>query len=81
MDLSAWLLADNSMTQVPLANQVLGVAIWVGVAILTIALLILMRTRWGQVQPLSKCVVVGVGNVHGCGGVIAGRFMRAPGGR
>ena len=29
-------------------------------AILTIALLILMRTRWGQVQPLSKCVVLSV---------------------
>lgn len=29
-------------------------------AVLTIALLILMRTRWGQVQPLSKCVVLSV---------------------
>ncbi len=38
----------------------MGIAIWVGVAILTVALLILMRTRWGQAQPLSKCVVLSV---------------------
>lgn len=55
-----WLLANNSTGTVPLANQIIGIAIWVGVAILTIALLILMRTRWGQVQPLSKCVVLSV---------------------
>ncbi len=41
-------------------NRALGIAIWIGVAILTIALLVLMRTRWGQAQPLSKCVVLSV---------------------
>jgi hypothetical protein len=60
MDPFAWLLADSTTGSIPLANQVLSVAIWVGVAVLTIALLILMRTRWGQVQPLSKCVVLSV---------------------
>ncbi len=60
MNLHAWLLANNSTDAALLANRALGIAIWVGVAILTVALLILMRTRWGQVQPLSKCVVLSV---------------------
>lgn len=34
----------------------IGIALWIGLAILTITLLILMRTRWGQVKPMSKCV-------------------------
>ncbi len=60
MNAHAWLLATGSTGSVPMGNQVLGVAMWVGVAIITLALLILMRTRWGQVQPLSKCVVLSV---------------------
>jgi hypothetical protein len=32
-------------------------AVWGGLVLLTIALLLLIRTRWGQ-QPLSKCVVL-----------------------
>src|SRR5262245_46700655 len=32
-------------------------AVWVGLVLLTVALLVLIRTRWGQ-QPLSKCVVL-----------------------
>lgn len=32
--------------------------VWVGLVVLTVALLLLMRTRWGQSQPLSKCVVL-----------------------
>lgn len=31
-----------------------------GLAILTATLLVLMRTRWGQAKPLSKCVVLSV---------------------
>ncbi|MCH5377476.1 MAG: hypothetical protein JJ992_26250, partial [Planctomycetes bacterium] len=31
-----------------------------GLAALVIALLVLMRTRWGQVKPLSKCMVLSV---------------------
>jgi len=34
--------------------------LWGGLAIVTIALLILMRTRWGQARPLSKCVALSV---------------------
>ncbi len=37
-------------------GRVYGVMLWSGLALLTIALLILMRTRWGQARPLSKCV-------------------------
>ena len=48
------LLAETS------APQALAMTLWVGLAILTLALLVLMRTRWGQAQPLSKCVVLSV---------------------
>ncbi|HEY2895425.1 MAG TPA: hypothetical protein VGJ16_14470, partial [Pirellulales bacterium] len=32
--------------------------VWGGLVVLTLAILILIRTRWGQSQPLSKCVVL-----------------------
>ncbi len=32
--------------------------IWSGLVVLTVSLLVLIRTRWGQSQPLSKCVVL-----------------------
>jgi hypothetical protein len=32
--------------------------LWLGLAVLTVALLILMQTRWGQSRPLRKCVVL-----------------------
>ncbi|MBC8356612.1 MAG: hypothetical protein H8E66_31940 [Planctomycetes bacterium] len=41
-------------------SQTLAITLWIGLAILTVSLLILMRTRWGQAQPLSKCVVLSV---------------------
>ncbi len=31
-----------------------------GLAVLTLALLVLMRTRWGQANPLAKCIVLSV---------------------
>jgi hypothetical protein len=43
-----------------LSPRTVWVALSVGLALLTIALLILMRTRWGQARPLSKCVVLSV---------------------
>jgi len=33
-------------------------ALWIGLSILTLALLALMRTRWGQSRPLHKCAVL-----------------------
>ena len=38
----------------------LWIMLWSGLAALTIALLIVTRTRWGQTRPLSKCVVLSV---------------------
>jgi hypothetical protein len=34
----------------------IALLLWAGLAVLTLSLLILARTRWGQAQPLSKCV-------------------------
>jgi len=42
------------------ASRALGMAIWIGLAVLTVSLLVVMRTRWGQTQPLSKCVVLSI---------------------
>ena len=40
--------------------RMLGLILWCGLAMLTVALLVLTRTRWGQAQPLSKCVALSV---------------------
>lgn len=41
-------------------SAALGVVLWSGLGILTVSLLVLMRTRWGQARPLSKCVALSV---------------------
>jgi hypothetical protein len=38
--------------------QIVRWVVWVGLVVLTVALLLLIRTRWGQSQPLGKCVVL-----------------------
>jgi hypothetical protein len=38
----------------------LEMVLWIGMASLTVALLVLMGTRWGQVRPVSKCVALSV---------------------
>ncbi len=38
--------------------QIVRWVVWVGLVVLTVALLVLVRTRWGQSQPLGKCVVL-----------------------
>src|SRR5262249_5593838 len=38
--------------------QIVRWGVWVGLVVLTVALLLLLRTRWGQSQPLGKCVVL-----------------------
>src|SRR5262249_39796487 len=40
--------------------QTLGILLWIGLALLTVALVVLMRTRWGQTKPLSKCVALSI---------------------
>ena len=34
--------------------------LWAGLAVLTVSLIILMRTRWGQSKPLRKCIALSV---------------------
>ena len=38
----------------------LELVLWIGMASLTVALLVLMGTRWGQVRPVEKCVVLSI---------------------
>jgi hypothetical protein len=38
--------------------QLVRWGVWVGLVLLTVALLLLIRTRWGQSQPLGKCIVL-----------------------
>lgn len=40
------------------SDQLLRWGVWVGLVVLTVAGLLLIRTRWGQSQPLGKCVVL-----------------------
>lgn len=38
----------------------LELVLWIGMASLTVALLVLMGTRWGHVRPVEKCVVLSI---------------------
>ena len=38
--------------------QLIIALVWTGMAGLTVAVVVLMRTQWGQQQPLRKCVVL-----------------------
>ncbi|HEX4147503.1 MAG TPA: hypothetical protein VHY20_00885 [Pirellulales bacterium] len=40
--------------------QIIWGLLWFGLGVLTVALVTLMLTRWGQTQPLSKCIVLSV---------------------
>ncbi len=42
------------------ASRVLGIIVWSGLVGLTLALLVLVLTRWGQSRPLRKCVGLSV---------------------
>ena len=41
-----------------LSPRNMGIVLWVGLALLTISLVVVSRTRWGQAKPLSKCVAL-----------------------
>ena len=41
-------------------SRILAAAIWTGLGLLTISLMVLMRTRWGQAKPISKCVALSI---------------------
>ena len=50
----------GSLEDTWLSARTLGLILWGGLAVLTLSLLVLTRTRWGHAQPLSKCVVLSV---------------------
>ena len=50
------LLAEMS----PTTSQIVWGILWGGLALITLSLLVLMQTRWGQARPVSKCVVLSV---------------------
>lgn len=54
-----WLLAFSLRDRLAMMSW-LELILWFGLASLTLALLILMGTRWGQVRPVSKCVALSV---------------------
>ena len=58
--LDCHLIADASLWVQITAPQNVAVAMWTGFGFLTIALVILVRTRWGQAKPMSKCIVLSV---------------------
>lgn len=53
-------LSDPSFWERLVSPRALGLMLWTGLAVLTVALVLLMRTRWGQTKPLSKCVALSV---------------------
>lgn len=50
------LIAELSQT----TSQIVWGVLWGGLAFITLSLLILMQTRWGQARPVSKCVVLSI---------------------
>ncbi|REK18699.1 MAG: hypothetical protein DWQ37_03965 [Planctomycetota bacterium] len=50
-------VADLPLIAVVWDAQLIRWVVWVGLVLLTLALLLLIRTRWGQ-QPLGKCVAL-----------------------
>jgi hypothetical protein len=49
---------NHLMLTATLTGQVVRIAVWTGLVAATVTLLVLMRTRWGQSQPLRKCIVL-----------------------
>ena len=41
-------------------HMTLPMALWLGLLLLTLLLLVLMSTRWGGVKPIWKCVILSV---------------------
>lgn len=54
------ILADATWIDHLINSRNVGIALWVGLAILTVSLIVLGRTSWGQARPVSKCVVLSV---------------------
>lgn len=50
----------DSLSELFSDPKTFGYMLWIGLALLTVSLMILMRTRWGQVKPISKCVALSI---------------------
>ncbi|HJS06177.1 MAG TPA: hypothetical protein VJ809_00910, partial [Pirellulales bacterium] len=48
----------NHLRQVWTNTDWSWIVLWLGLTLLIIALVVLMRTRWGQSRPLGKCAVL-----------------------
>jgi hypothetical protein len=48
----------NNLRQVWTNTDWSWIVLWLGLTLLIVALVVLMRTRWGQSQPLGKCAVL-----------------------
>jgi hypothetical protein len=42
------------------SHRNVALLLWAGLALLTISLSVLSRTRWGQAQPMAKCVFLSI---------------------
>jgi hypothetical protein len=56
MTISSFTLLGSGIS----VSRVLGIIVWSGLVGLTLALLVLVLTRWGQSRPLRKCVGLSV---------------------
>ena len=55
------MIADAlSWLTLPHLSRTWSLVIWIGLVALTISLLVLTRTRWGQSKPISKCIALSV---------------------
>jgi len=52
-----WFRLDHLLDYLSSGGFLFGL-LWLGLAALTVALLVLMRTRWGQSRPLGKCLAL-----------------------
>ena len=50
----------DNLVEAIFSPRTLWAVLWGGLILLTGALLVLSRTRWGQARPLSKCVVLSI---------------------
>ncbi len=51
-------LDNHLLVAAMLTAQMVRLLVWSGLVAATVTLLVLMRTRWGQSQPLRKCIVL-----------------------
>ncbi|MCH2129233.1 MAG: hypothetical protein MK179_08830 [Pirellulaceae bacterium] len=50
----------EQLTTTLTSTRTVWIVLWTGVALLTVSLVVISRTRWGQARPTSKCVVLSV---------------------